>query len=432
MMSPTKKIITALLLTFVAVQALAKVVTLDSIAAIVNDDVITQSELETRTAMVTEQMQAAKIELPSKAIIKNQVLDRMIEQMLVLQAAERYGIKIDDQALNQALYAIAKQNNTDVEGLKVLLEKDGIHYQDFLSDLRKNLAVQRTERAVVGENIHLSSEEVTYLMNQMQKSSHANTQYRLGHILISLPQDPNEEQLAQAQSRAQLALDNLNEEKPFQQVAIEFSDSKDVLKSSDLGLRHENELPTLFSEKAVNLKLNEVAGPFRNASGLHIIKLLEVKQDEATQPYMVAESNVRHILISPNKVRSKAQAKKIIDEVHAKLQQGGDFDQLAKEYSDDIGSKQAGGKLGWVSNQSLVPPFVEAMEKLKLNQLSEPVETNYGWHVMEVLDRRTADRTAELKRNEIQEKLYERKYQEALQSWYTQLRDEAHVQMSNT
>lgn len=401
---------------------------IDRIVAVVNDDVVTETELLFRTKVIKEQMTASKAALPPDDILAQQVLNRLIEQKLVLQTGARYGITVDDQALDQAIYSVAKNNKTTVSGLRTMLEKDGINYQQFLSDLRTQLATQRIEQRLVGDTIHLSQEEVDNIFKRSQMSSNQNKRYRLGHILIPLPKEPSSDEIKDAEDQAQAAITLLNKGQPFTQVALTYSGSKDVLKSTDLGLRRQDELPTLFAEIAPTLALNQVQGPIRNSSGLHIIKLLEL-EDNGSQPVqMVKETHVRHILISPNQVRDDEKAKALAQELLAKLKSGEDFAALAKVYSEDPGSKQNGGDLDWVQTSMLVPEFAKAMEQLNRNEISAPVHTQYGWHIMQVLDRRERDISNTAFKSQIQQKLYERKLSEALQNWYIQLRDQAMVQ----
>lgn len=401
---------------------------IDRIVAIVNDDVVTETELGYRTRVIKDQMASTKAQLPPDEILQQQVLNRLIEQKLVLQMGTRYGITIDDQALDQAIYSVAKNNKTTVSGLRTMLEKDGINYQQFLSDLRTQLATQRIEQRLVGDTIHLSQEEVENIFKRTQLSSNQNKRYRLGHILIPLPKEPTSDEIKEAEGRAQEAIALLNKGQDFTQVALTYSGSKDVLKSTDLGLRRQEELPTLFSDIAPTLALNQVQGPIRNSSGLHIVKLLEL-EDNGSQPVqMVKETHVRHILISPNQVRDDQKAKAMAEEVYAKIKGGEDFAALAKVYSEDPGSKQNGGDLDWVQTSMLVPEFAKAMDTLHNNELSTPVHTQYGWHVIQVLDRRERDISSTAFKSQIQQKLYERKLSEALQNWYIQLRDQAMVQ----
>lgn len=426
-----RKYIIALVFVVLTPFAYAAVETIDKIVAIINDDIITSNDLNFRTEVVKNQMKEVKVEAPSDDLLRPQVLDRMIEQMLALQAAKRYGIQVDDTTLNQAVASVARNNHTTVSGLREMLEKDGVNYESFLEDLRKQVIVQRVEQSVVGSKINLSQDEVNHQFDLISKASNQHKQYRLGHILISLPKDPTAEQLAAAQTKAQEAQAGLETNTgSFFDVALKYSDSKDVLNQADLGLRKLDELPSLFSEEVQNMKQGQVAGPFRSSSGLHVIKLLEVKDDQASgQAKVVDEYLVRHILISPTRVRSEAEAKKQVDEVYAQLQKGANFEDLAKQYSDDTASKQDGGKLNWTQPRALTPAFAEAMTKLPKNKISEPVKSDFGWHIIEVLDTRKRDVTDAMLKAKIQEQLYQRKFNDALQNWYTQLKDEAMVEM---
>jgi peptidyl-prolyl cis-trans isomerase SurA len=408
--------------------AFAAIEPIDKIVAIVNDDVVTSNELDFRMDVIKEQMQAAKVEVPSDVLMRPQVLDRVIEQMLALQAAKRYGITVDDEMLNKAVGNVARNNNTTVSGLREMLEKDGVDYTSFLDDLRRQVTVQRVEQGLISSKINLSEEEINHQYNQIMKSSNQNKQYRLGHVLISLPKDPSADQLAAAQQKAQEAQAGLETNTNFFDVALKYSDSKDVLNQSDLGLRKAAELPTLFAEEVNGMKVGDVRGPIRSSSGLHLIKLLEVKDDKAlAQTKVVEEYLARHILIATTRLRNEEESKKLIESVYTKLQNGEDFATLAKAYSDDTGSKLDGGKLNWTQPRAFTPAFAETMVKLPKGKISAPVKSEFGWHIIEVLDTRSRDVSDSMLKAKIQEQMYQRKFNEALQNWYTQLRDEASV-----
>lgn len=288
-----RKLIITLFFVLLTPFAWAAVEPIDSIIAIVNDDVVTANELSFRMNVVKEQMAQNTKELPSDELMRPQVLERIIEQMLALQTAEKYGILVDDNALDQAVATVASNNKTTVSGLRQMLEKDGVNYVSFLEDLRKQVTVQRTEQALVGKRISLTEEEVNQLYGQYLKSANQNKEYRLGHILISLPKEPTTEQLTAAQTKAQAAMAALNKEKDFLDVALKYSDSKDVLNQADLGLRKHGELPTIFTDIVDPLKLGDVAGPVRSSSGLHVIKVLELNTQNSKTELSEAELKSR-------------------------------------------------------------------------------------------------------------------------------------------
>lgn len=419
-----RALIASSLLLFAPLSVFAELQPIDSIVAIVNDDVVTENELSFRMKVVKDQMKDASVPLPSDDLLRPQVLDRFIEQMLILQTAERYGIKVDDQMLNQTVQNIARKNNTTVSGLRQMLEKEGVNYTDFLDDLRRQLTVQRTEQAFVADTIHLSEDEVEHLYQQTLNANDENKQYRVGHILISLPKDPTSEQLTQAQSRADKAYEALQNKQDFFDVALRYSNSKDVLNSADLGLRKRTELPTLFSDVVTDMSLKDVHEPIRSTNGFHVIQLLEVKESQAQQ-HVVEEYRARHILVTTTRLRNEDEAKKQIDSIYKQLQNGTSFAELAKTYSDDLGSKQSGGELDWTQPQYLAPAFAKTMVELPVGTVSKPVKSDFGWHVIEVLDKRERDLSGQVLKANIQEQIFQRKLHEALQNWYTQLRDEA-------
>jgi peptidyl-prolyl cis-trans isomerase SurA len=422
-----KKALFAIIFSLFCLNSFAEPVPLDRIIAVVNDDVITENELDYRIAVIRDQMQDSGVTLPPNDILQPQVLDRLIEQMLVLQAADRYGVFIDDQALNQALFSIARQNNVSVSQLRDMLEDDGIDYEKFLDDLRTQITIQRAEQRLIGSEITLSQEEIEHLYQRNLQSSQQNKQYRLGHILVALNKDPNAEQLALAQARALEARHELIDPTEFHQIALRYSDSKDVLERADLGLRRHDELPSLFAEAVHEMEVGDVAGPFRNSSGLHIVQLLEVQEDEAQQ--IVDQTHVRHILLSTNQVRNDDKTRAELEQLRQEILDGEDFAKLARRYSEDLGTKQAGGDLEWMVSQQLDPAFAQAMEQLEIGEISAPVKSAYGWHIIQVLERRNSDMTENVLKAQIQERVYERKFNEALQNWYTQLRDQALIEV---
>jgi peptidyl-prolyl cis-trans isomerase SurA len=399
---------------------------LDKIVAVVNSDVITQHELDFRMDLVKNQIGAAS-QLPSDEVLAEQVLDRMIEQTLVEQAATRSGVTVTELDLRQAVESIAKQNRMTVDELKEALQQDGLTYEKFQEDLKAQVTASRAQQRIVGSSIRLSDAEIDHWVAQNKNRVQAQRQYLFGHILIALPKDPTPEQIEEANKRAALALAKLKEHGDFRKVALTYSDSSDVLDKPNLGWRYSHELPTLLADIAPTLEKGDIRGPIRNGSGLHIVELLDVKDDETPKQW-VEETHARHILIGLNELRDEKKALERANEVIAKLESGADFAKLAKEYSDDPGSKQSGGDLGFVQPKSLTPKFAETMTQLKVGERSKPVLTPFGWHVIEVLDRQKREVSHELLRAEIQEKLYQRKMNEALQNWYTQLRDQAQVQ----
>lgn len=407
--------------------AFAAPVALDKIVATVNDDVITEKELSYRVNSVVEQMKKQGTGLPEANTLNQQVLDRLIEQTLAIQAGEKAGITVTPADVDKAIEAIAKQNRTDKAGLLKMVQEDGISEAQFRADLRKEILISRTQQQLVGSGIHLNETEVAQWVSRQKGVAEENRRYLFGHILIALPQDPTPEQKEQAQARAKQVVDALKQGQDFSKVALKYSDSRDVLERTDLGWRNAEELPSILSDIAGVMEKDEVAGPLMNSSGLHIVKLLDLQAKSQNSPQWVEQAHVRHILIGLNQVRDEKKARAEIDAVIAQLNAGKDFAELAKAYSDDPGSKQSGGDLGWVDAQSLTPAFAQAMQTLKIGQRSEPVLTPYGWHVIEVLDRKRKDISQDRVRTEVQRKLYDRKYLEALQNWYTQLRDQALV-----
>jgi len=409
-----------------AYSANAKVQTVDKVMAIVDDEIIMQSELSDRVSMLKKQSKGMR--LPPDEVLNSQVLERLIIESIQMQMAERSGLRISDQQLNQTIANIAKQNGMTLAQFKRALEKDGVAYAMAREQIRRERILSEIQRYRVGSKIQISEQDIDGFLNSSRGKSATAEEYRLGHILIQVPGQANRDQLKKAQAKAKDLVSKLRKGADFEQTAISHSEGRNALKGGDLGWRKEAELPSLFSNVVPTLKKGGVSDPIRSASGFHIIKVTD-KRGGATK--MVQQTRARHILIQESEIRDAKQAKQLIDDLYKRAKKGEDFAALAQEYSDDPGSKLSGGDLNWINDGDMVPAFEKTMKATKKGQISKPFKSQFGWHILQVTDYRNKDMGEELQRNQARQILYSRQFEEELPIWLRQIRSDAYVEIKN-
>ena len=402
---------------------------LNRIVATVNDDVIMQSELDNRVVMVTAQLEQQHTQLPPEAALKKQVLDRLIIENLQLQMAERSGIRIDDDTLNKNLLNLAQQNNMTLDQFRQFLEKDGYDYVAFREQFRNQLTMNRVRQQMVDSRVEVTEQEVDHLLETAasfkDQNKDQNKEYHLAHILVSVPEAASPEQVQAAQQRIDDILKRLKGGADFSQVAIAESDGQQALTGGDLGWRKTGQLPSFFSDVVGQLQKGQVSDPIRTPSGFHLIKIVDIRGDER---HVVEQTRARHILLRPDTLNSEADVKTRLQQLRDRIEQGEDFATLARANSQDPGSGSKGGDLGWVTPGQMVPEFEKAMDALKIGEVSEPVKSRFGWHLIQVLDRREQDNTDEYRRTRARESIRQRKTDEELEIWLRRLRDESYVE----
>ncbi len=404
---------------------LSQAYTLDRIVAVVEDGVILESELEAKVSAIEQTLRSSQTPLPPGDILQRQVLERLIVDRIQLQLAEKAGIRVDDETLRQAVQQIARRNNMDMEEFRNSLRQEGMDYATFVDQIRTEIATGRLRNGQVNSQIKLSDREVEHFLATQGKSSLArDSQYHLGHILIATRQAASPRDVQQARDKAEKLVSEIKAGLDFKQASIRSSDSPQALNGGDLGWRKLSEIPSLFTEVVPGLREGEVAGPIRSPSGFHIIKLLG---NRGGQFDSITKTRVRHILIKPTEVLSDEEAKRKLLAIRQRIENGDDFAQLARGHSDDKGSAIKGGELGWIQAGALVPPFEEAMNQLALHQISEPVQTQFGWHLIQVLERQESSDTVELLHNQARDELFKRKVEEETELWLRRIRDEAYV-----
>ncbi len=427
---------------------------LDVIVAVVDDDVITRRELDAATARIEAQIRQRKTPIPPRPVLEKQVLDQLILSQLQFRAAERNGITVDDATLNAAIETLAQRNNMNLTQLRQTVEKDGISFAQFRDDVRRELMSARLRQKLVDSQIQVSEQDVDSLQAQLAGGSIAGDdaspeggaggdgarEYRIAQILIALPESASPQQVEEAKRKAEEVLAQLRQGADFGQMAIRMSASQQALQGGEIGWRSTEQLPTVFSTVVPRLNAGQVSDLIRSPSGFHIVKVLEVRggrsqaRPATTAPAsprqaLVNQTRARHILLKTSAQRSDDEARQQLEQLRQRIRGGEDFAELARTYSDDKGSGERGGDLGWVSPGMLVPPFEQAMNALKPNELSAPVKTTFGWHLIQVLERRQAQATPETMRTRTREALLRRRSDEEWELVLRRLRDEAYVEV---
>lgn len=424
-----KSIITGLcLVTLTAHSVLANTTPLDGIAAVVNDSIITKSELSQQVRIIENRMRRENVELPDPFTFERQVLEHMIVNEVQQQLAKRTGIIIDDTMVDEAIQNMAKQNHMDVTELREALKNDGIDFNVYRENLRRQIAVSHLQQRDVMSDIQVSEQEIAQFLQSAQGLGGMETEYRLGHILIALPQAPTPEEVDAAEQKAKDIIARLNNGEDFAKIALSDSVGDTALQGGDLGYRKLPELPTIFVKVVPTLAVNQIPNPIRSGSGYHVIKLLD-KRKTASGELAQEKTLARHILIPTNATTSDQEAKQRLQDLRKHIDQGEDFAKLAKAHSADLASATNGGSLGWVTSDMLVPEFSSQMEKLGPNEISEPFKTSFGWHIVQVQERKTQTFDEQSQRQKAKELIRQRKLEEKLQAWARQIRDESYVRV---
>ncbi len=428
---PRKLALATILLALVASAPLrsataAGVEELNAIVAVVNDDVIVNSELQREVAKIIPELQARGTPIPPDKVLNKQVLDRVISKRLQAQRAKQLGIKVDDATLTQTMASIASRNNLSLEELRATLENGGVRFEDFREDTRAQMIDAQLQRQEVLTTITVTEPEVDRFLEKESGRLVERTDVRLQHILVAFPEGASSDQIQKAQAKATGLVRQLRSGADFAKLAVANSDGQQALEGGDLGWFKIAEVPSLVSESARNLGKGEVSDPLRSQGGFHIVKVSDIK---GTESEAVTQTHARHILIRTNEILSDDDAKTRLAQLRLRIVGGDDFATLARSHSDDTGSALKGGDLGWVNPGDTVPDFEQAMSGLAPNEISAPFKTSFGWHIVQVIERRQADTTADVMRQKAKEAIRQRKAREATELWVRRLRDEAYVEI---
>jgi peptidyl-prolyl cis-trans isomerase SurA len=399
---------------------------LDRIVAIVNKEVITQFELSERIERVQKELQRRGTSSVGSSELEHQVLERLIVEKVQLQYARETGMRVDDLELDRTVNRVAENNKLSLTEFRQRLEGDAIPFDKFREELRNEILLTRLRDREVMSKLTVSEGEIDNLISEQSERKEIETEFNIAHILVRVPEQATPAQVEARRARAEEVVRRLKEGTDFAQLAATYSDAPDALQGGAIGWRSRQRLPELFVEALTGLNIGGVSGVFRSPAGFHVIKLLEMRG--AGAPLLVEQAHVRHILVRTNDLVSENEAKRKLLGLRDRIVNGVDFAELARLNSDD-GSASRGGDLGWVYPGDTVPEFERAFVELKLMEISQPVKTPFGWHLIQVLERRTADVSSDRKRVEARKALLDRKGDEAYQEWLRQLRDRAYVEL---
>ncbi len=401
-------------------------VLVDRIVAVVNNSVITEHELAARVEQTLAQLAKRNTPAPARKPLSKQMLERMITEKVLLQVAEETSIRIDGATLDHAINRIAEQNGLDLAAFHAALVSDGIDFDDFRQQIRREMTIARLREREVDNRVVVAEAEIDNYLARVKENPDKQIEYHLAHILILAPEGASPERLQQLKDKAGKALAELAGGAPFAQVSAAYSDAENALQGGDMGWRSEAKLPTLFTTAIENLKAGETTAVLHSANGFHILKLLDKRGKDAA--FIVRQTHARHILIKTNELVSDQDAYVRLAELRDRIKNGGaDFDKLARLYSADL-SASKGGDLGWLNPGDTVPEFERAMDALAINTVSEPTRSPFGWHLIQVLERRDQDLTQERQRLEARRAIRELKSEEAFEDWVRQARDRAYVE----
>ncbi|MDH3480639.1 MAG: peptidylprolyl isomerase [Gammaproteobacteria bacterium] len=398
---------------------------LDGIAAIVNEGVVLRSQFNAQMNLILERAEKQGMQLPPAGVLEEQVLERLILSEIQLQRAERIGLQVSDAMLNNSIARIAAQNGVAFEDMPALLAKDGVNYTEFRRDLRDEITIEQLRRIEVGQSINVSDREVQQCIVDLETNVVVNSDWVLSHILLPFGASATAEERDEVEQLANDIYAQLQDDADFRELAIRYSKGPTALEGGSLGPMRGQNVPTLFADILPGMKAGDVSQPFRKGTSFHIVKVDNLKS--AVERSEINQVKARHILITPNEIIDDDTAKQRLDEALAKIRAGEDFGEQAKLLSDDPGSANLGGDLGWAGPGTFVPEFDAVINEAEIGEVSEPFRSQFGWHIVEVLDRRVYDNTEDLKKLNCDMRIRNSKMEEETQLWMQRLRDEAFV-----
>ena len=403
---------------------------IDRISVIVNDGVVLQSQVDEQVAEVTKRLRDQKTPLPAPSVLRQQITERLVLQEIQMQRAQKLGIKVTDEALNGALRNVADTNHIPFAQLPDALAKEGIVYSEYREQMRREMTLSLLRNRDVFSRMYISPREVDQLLARQANGAEDSGEYNVSHILLALPEAATAAQVDQVEKKAQEIYERAAAGEDFGQLAVTYSQAQSALERGQIGWRKGSELPTFMSEVVAKLKPGSVAPPVRTPSGFHIVRLNEARTSASA--VLVEQTHARHILIKTNELQDDETVRGRLATIRDRIIKGSeDFAAIAKAVSEDPGSGAEGGDLGWTSPGTFVPEFEEALNHLKVDEISEPFRTQYGWHIIQLLGRRTQDMSAEEKRHKAYDQLRAGKADEETELWLRRLRDEAYVDFRN-
>ena len=400
---------------------------LDSVVAVVNDGVITSSELDTQIELLRKQFVAKGMQAPPEDVLRKQVLQHLIDVNLQLQLAKQNSLTVDDTELNEASNRIALSNKMTLDQLRQAIEQQGLGWTVYRDNLRKEILISRVQQIAIGRDNTVSAQQIEDYLKSPEHQNKTQLLYHVQNIVIPLPEEPTPAELQKAKLKADALLEKIHKGSDFSQLALASSSGEFALEGGDLGERHLAELPEVFVNQIVTMKSGEVSEPIRTGNGYQLIKLVSVSGEIAH--HQVTKTHVRHILLKQEASMTLEEVQKQADNLYQQLKSGKDFADLAKHYSLDVSSAVKGGDLGWVTSGELVPEFEKEMNELAVHQISKPTKSPFGWHIIEVLERKQVDDTASFEREQVRKFLLQRKFTESVQNWLQHVRADAYVKI---
>ncbi|MGH1471011.1 MAG: peptidylprolyl isomerase [Cellvibrionaceae bacterium] len=414
------------LLSFSAIQLTqAEAIVLDRVAVIVDNDVVMESELNAQLSAIKNRLKAQGAESPPDEVLKAQVLEHLIVQQLQLQMAKRAGVNIEDAEINQAMTEMQQRNKVTPQQFIAQLQAEGLTVEDLREDLRRELTINRVQRGVLGNRLDVTEHDVDSFLNSKEGKFWTAPEYNLGHILIPLSNSASTEEVAAAKNKAEDLKQQLENGADFSRIATTYSAGQNALQGGSIGWRKPAQLPELFSVNLNGMKIGEISNPFRSGAGFHLLKIHEQRGGGSEQ--LIDQTKVRHILLQTSVILSDEEARKKLLEVRTNILNGADFGEMAKEHSKDPGSMLAGGDLGWSTPGMFVPQFEQVMAVTEIGDISFPFQTQHGWHILHVEDRRKEDMSDRVIKNQAFNLLRSRRFEEELPIWLQEIRDDAYV-----
>jgi len=430
--SPVQKSVVSLSLVLCALISTsieAKVALLDRVVAIVNDDIVLLSELNQRTALVYSSIQKSGTQAPAEEILKKQVLERLISERLQLNMGLNAGVRIADQEIDQTISRLAASNNLSLQEYIDQVHASGSNMDALRQNIANEMIMTQVQQGVVMRGIHISEQELNNFLNSEEGKLMTSPDVKVGHILLSVSSNSSVEDTTQVGKKLDGIVQQIEQGTDFRQLAIANSDDQCALEGGDLGWRKMAQLPSLFTEALESMEIGEISQPIRSGAGFHLLKLYDRRGGGEK---LIEQHFSRHILLKPNQVRDQQMTIEKLEELRQKIISGEDFASLSKEFSEDLGSALKGGELGWSVPGMFVKEFEQAMNNIAINEVSEPFQSQFGWHILQVTDRRMQDFSNDILRNSAENLLRQRKFSEELQVWLQKIRDEAFIEIKET
>jgi peptidyl-prolyl cis-trans isomerase SurA len=399
---------------------------LDQVVAIVDEDVILQTELEARISTITSRLSAQGTALPPRQVLEERVLDQLITESIQMQMADRAGMRISDNELNETMANIADRNGMSLAQFESQLQAEGVTYNQAREQIRKEMLTSRVQQRQVGNRVRVTDREVENYLESLEARGGNNAQYRLAYIFVSVDDPSDEAEVDAAREKAERLRSEIASGRDFREVAVAESDASNALEGGDMGWRAEGQLPSLVAPVVPELPVGEPSEVLENNSGFHLVMVMDKRGGEQQQ--MIQQHRVRHILVRPSEATTDNQAETMIRDLYQQLQNGASFSALAREYSDDPVSGSYGGNLGWVSPGQMVPAFEQAMLNADIGELRGPFRSQFGWHILQVQERRQKDISGDVRDAEARQAIYRRKFETELQNWLQEIRDEAFIE----